>query len=99
MSDHLFLTAVITPKPEHFDDAKAALIAILPQTREEPGCIQFFLHQGIGDRSGSLILYEEFVDEAALQTHYAFDYTIAVFEKYQNWLAKDVEIIKMNRID
>ncbi len=98
MSKHLFLTAIITPKAEHFADAKEALVSILSQTREEKDCHQFWLHEGIGDQVGSLILYEEFTDQSALDLHYSQQYTLDVFEKYKNWLAKDVEIIKMNKV-
>ena len=99
MNDHLFVAAIITPKPEHFEDARLALLGILPQTRAEPGCVLFDIHTGIDAHKGELILYEEWVDEAALEAHYAQDYTKQVFENYQQWLAKDVMIIHMHKTD
>lgn len=99
MSDHLFLVAMITPKTEHYAEAKAALTDILPRTRQEAGCHQFFLHEGHGEKAGTLILYEEFTDQTALDLHYSMEYTKHVFEKYINWLARDVEITKMKRLD
>jgi len=96
--DRLNLVARITPKPECLDLAREALLEIIDRTLAEPGCHIFRLHDGTGEGEGSLFLYEEFDDEAALQAHYDEAYTKAVFEKYQTWLAKPVEVIKLRRI-
>ena len=84
------LYAKITPNPEHYDSAKAAILSILDDTRKENGCIQFDIHT---DNDASvLFLYEQWVNEAALQNHYEQSYTKSVFESYATWLAKPVEI-------
>ncbi|MBY8975539.1 antibiotic biosynthesis monooxygenase [Rhodobacteraceae bacterium NNCM2] len=94
----LSLFAKITPKPEHLDRARSAIEGILALTRQEPGCRHFSLHRGEpGD--GSLYLYERWDDDAALESHYAQDYTKAVFAAYEGWLACPVEITRMARID
>ncbi|MGV2871310.1 putative quinol monooxygenase [Colwellia sp. E150_009] len=46
---------------------------IMLQTRDEPGCLEFTLHE---DGMGSLYLYEEWIDEYALQLHHNMAYTI-----------------------
>ena len=91
----LFLFAVIQPKPEHFDDAKSALDALIPLTLKEPGCHVFsaFISK---DRSNTLHLFECFDDEEALAFHYAQDYTARVFKKYEDWLAAPVEVTRMS---
>lgn len=91
----LFLFAVIQIKPEYFDAAKAALDTIIPPTLKEPGCHVFaaFVSQ---DRSNTLHLFECFEDEAALNAHYAQDYTTRVFKKYETWLSAPVEVTKMS---
>lgn len=91
----LFVFAKITPKNEHFSKARQAIINILELTREEPGCRQFHLHEGIADKI--LFLYEEWENELALEEHYRKPYTAAVFERYQEWLAAPVEITKMQK--
>lgn len=90
----LFLFATITPKPEHVGDCIKAVEAIMPQTLAEPGCHVFSLFKG---RDGETIhLFECFEDQAALDAHYAQPYTAEVFEWYQGWLAKPVEITKLS---
>jgi len=89
----LFVFARISPKEEHFEDAKNAILNILQQTREEPGCRQFELHENNIEKS--LFLYEEWESELALEEHYQKPYTSEVFEKYKEWLASPVDVVKM----
>lgn len=93
--ERLFLFAGITLKPEHYKEGRAALEGIVPATLAEPGCHVFSLMESQED-DGKLYLFEIFEDEAALQNHYAQDYTKAVFARYEDWLAEPVEIRKMN---
>ncbi|MEO1101303.1 MAG: putative quinol monooxygenase [Pseudomonadota bacterium] len=88
---HVF--AKITPKPEHFRDARAAIRGILAETRVEEGCRSFNLFEN--EEAGHLFLVEEWTDPAALEAHYAQAYTMRVFEQYQDWLAEAPEIHKM----
>lgn len=93
--DSLFVFAHITPKEEHFEDAKQAILGILDATREESGCLQFELHEDPVEKH--LFLYEEWTDASALEEHYQKPYTSAVFESYQGWLAAPVDIVKMRK--
>lgn len=95
MTTELFIVAKITPKTDCFQQAKQAIIDIIPQTRNEPGCLEFTLHQ---DNNGSLFLYEQWVDERALEQHYEMPYTRSVFQRYQNWLSKQPEITKLTKV-
>lgn len=94
MQTHLHIMATITPKTEYFEQAKAALVAIVEPTLKEQGCLQFKVHQD----ADSLYLYEEWLDQAALDLHYQMPYISAVFEAYQQWLAKPVDIRKLTRL-
>jgi len=92
------LTAMarIALKPVHFDEAQAAILAIVPRTLAEAGCVQFVVH---ADASASCIyLYEEWADDAALRFHHAQPYTAAVFRAYAEWLAEPVRLETMTRI-
>ena len=95
MPDTLFVFARIKPRPEHLADARNAITAILDATRAEEGCLSFDLFDGHGD--GCLYLFEEWVDQAALDTHYAQDYTAKVFAAYEEWLAEPVAVTKMSK--
>lgn len=91
----LFLFAVIHIKPEHFEEAKAALDQLIPRTLEEGGCHMFAAFSS-KDRNNTLHLFECFDDEDALNFHYAQDYTASVFKKYETWLSAPVEITRMS---
>ncbi|CAM3149448.1 putative quinol monooxygenase [Vibrio neptunius] len=95
MNEHTFIFAKITPKPEYFEVSKQAIKDIISQTRNEPGCLEFTLHE---DKAGSLCLYEEWRDDSALQLHHDMDYTKAVFKAYGDWLATPPEITKLVKL-
>ena len=97
MSEAFSLIARIVPKAEHFAAARQAIQAIVPETRREPGCREFTLHEA-RDGSGALFLYETWADDAALEAHYAQPYTREVFHRYEDWLAAPVEITKLKRL-
>ncbi len=92
----MYLFAKISPKPEFMAAARRAIEDIVSLTLQEPGCRKFVLHEGVGD--GCLYLYEEWVDEAALERHYLQPYIAAVFEAYKEWLSEPVEITKLSRL-
>lgn len=98
MKDPLILFARITPKPEHVDAARRAVLDIVAQTRAEPGCRSFQLHEDRNDPK-HLYLYEIWDDEAALAAHYAQGYTRQVFAHYEDWLAAPVEITKLRGLN
>ena len=89
------LFAEISPKPEHFAEAREAVMAIVEPTREEPGCVSFTLLDN--EDEGRLYLFEEWRDQADLDAHYAKPYTAAVFQKYENWLQHPPIITKMKK--
>lgn len=97
MNDQLNVVARIVPKLEHFDAARNAIRDILKQTRAEPGCIEFRLGECVSD--GSLHLYEEWRDEAALASHHEQPYTQAVFAAYRDWLAEEPEILHLRPVE
>ncbi|MER2268763.1 putative quinol monooxygenase [Methylobacterium oxalidis] len=97
MLEPLTVFARITPKPEHAEAARRAVLAIIPATRAEPGCRAFKLHAD-RDGGGRLYLYEVWEDEAALAAHHDQPYTQAVFESYRTWLAEPVEITLLSAV-
>lgn len=89
----LFLFATITPKPEFYTNVRDSLQSIIIPTLKESGC-QMFTQFDSSDKS-VLYLFEIFDDQIALDNHYESNYTKNIFTKYQEWLAKPVEIIKL----
>jgi quinol monooxygenase YgiN len=96
MSSQLTVIARIEPHADHFDAARAAICNIIERTRAEPGCIEFRLSENT--ETGTLHLYEEWRDEAALETHHAQSYTQDVFEAYRQWLAEEPEILHLRPV-
>ncbi|MEM8695688.1 MAG: putative quinol monooxygenase [Pseudomonadota bacterium] len=96
MSGTLFDFARIVPKPEYFEDASDAILAIVPDTREEAGCLQFTVLAEPDE--GALYLFEEWQDEAALKTHHDKPYTRAVMDNYTDWLAEPLRFETMYKL-
>ncbi len=93
MNGQLNVIAQIRPHEAYYDAARSAICAIVAQTRAEPGCLEFRLSEDRED--GTLYLYEEWRDEAALASHYDQPYTKAVFAAYREWLAKEPHILRL----
>lgn len=96
MTDQLNVIARIAPHPAHYDEARDAICEIIEQTLAEPGCIEFRLSENTQD--GTLHLYEEWRDEAALASHHDRPYTKAVFEAYREWLAEEPQILHLRPV-
>lgn len=94
--DRLNVIARIQPRTENLAAARNAICGIIDRTRAEPGCITFRLSENAED--GSLYLYEEWRDEAALMEHHQQPYTIAVFEAYKDWLAEEPQIVRLQLV-
>jgi (4S)-4-hydroxy-5-phosphonooxypentane-2,3-dione isomerase len=67
----LAVTWVATPGEE--ERVADVLRAMVPLTRAEPGCIQYTAHRSVDDPR-RFFLFEEYVDEAALQAHTETDH-------------------------
>lgn len=96
MPNSLFIFAEIKPKPEFFKAAQQAIIGILNSTRAEDGCRSFNLFEG--PDQDTLYLFEEWVDQNALDQHHAKPYTSAVFKSYEDWLAEPPSILPLNKV-
>lgn len=63
----------VTPHPDQAAAVKEALMAVLPPTKSEAGCIRYDLYADLGV-AGGFVLIGEFTDEAALDRHDASSY-------------------------
>ena len=96
MAHQVNIIARITPHRAHYSEARDAICEIIERTRAEPGCIEFRLSENA--QNGTLHLYEEWRDEAALASHHDQPYTKAVFEAYQEWLAEEPQILHLRPV-
>lgn len=70
---YLSSIATIVALPGHSEAVLEALKAMLGPTRAEPGCLQYDLHVCPNDPN-RLVMIERWVDQAALDTHFATPY-------------------------
>ena len=71
MSDHVVLTARFTVKPGNMAAVLAALERMIGLMRaNEPGCVHYLVNHS-KDHPDELLLFEEYVDQAALEAHAA----------------------------
>jgi quinol monooxygenase YgiN len=68
MSQDLYVTAIITSKPDRADALRELLIPATKAFRQEDGCLAYALHEDI-KRPGRFVTYEVWRDEAALKAH------------------------------
>jgi quinol monooxygenase YgiN len=65
--------------PEHWDEARRLLGELTRHTRQEPGNLMYLGHQSQSEPR-KFFLYEQYVDDAALQAHR----TSPHFERFAN---------------
>jgi quinol monooxygenase YgiN len=78
MNDLIEATAFISPAPGREDELRESLRAVVARTVEEPGCLEFRVFE-LEDRPGHFVLWERFVDQAALEVHMAAEWTREYF--------------------
>ena len=59
------VVATISPKPEHADEVRQAVLETVPKVHEEPGCERYALHEA----RGQLVMVEQWESPEALATH------------------------------
>ncbi|WP_310621426.1 putative quinol monooxygenase [Flexibacterium corallicola] len=90
--DHSFVLFVTLPvKPECFEEAKAAILGVLEQTRAEVGCLRFMVHE----EDGKLFCYEHWKDKAAHERHRCQPYMAPVLDGFQKWLERRLDVTVM----
>jgi quinol monooxygenase YgiN len=70
MADSPGVTLAVTwmARPGHEDDIKDILMRLAEETRREPGCRQYIVHQSAGDPT-LFFLYEQYTSPKALKEH------------------------------
>jgi quinol monooxygenase YgiN len=98
MSSPLTVIVRITAKPGLEDRVKEELRRLLAPTRVEPGCLNFDLHQAIGDATRFLV-HENWTGEAALNRHFEMPYIQAWLGQAEALLAEPMELTRWARVD
>jgi len=66
----LTIIATLVAKPGKSEALGQALLALVPPSRAEEGCINYDLHHSLSDPN-TWIVYENWVSKAALEEHFA----------------------------
>lgn len=82
---------------EAIETAKAELLALVPPTRKESGCIEYTLHQD-NQNPALFIFYETWESSAALEKHIGSDHYKAYAKALDGLLVEKV-VHKLTRIE
>jgi quinol monooxygenase YgiN len=85
------LVAIAQAKPGKEEDLQEILLALVPQTRQEAGCINYDLHRSL-KKPGMFLFYENWVDRAALEKHGTMPYMVDLRAKVVDLLAEPLQI-------
>lgn len=92
MSDQqVTVTACIKAKPGMEEVLKQEILGVIVQSRTEPGCMNYDLHQSQDDPS-LFLLHENWVSQAALEAHLVMPYIQALATKQDVVVAEPVEL-------
>ena len=88
--DRLTIVCLMRPKPDRTDTLRAALLALVPPTRPEAGCLAYELYE---EADGSLVLFESWLASAELKGHQQQEAVRKLFgEQLQDLLTEDMGV-------
>lgn len=93
----LISIAVLKARAGQREALGAALGALVPPTRQEPGCLDYTLFE-LRDEPGSFYMRESFKDQAALDAHFATPYFQAFEKRFDELLAEPIRLVFLEKI-
>ena len=94
---HLTVVAILQAKSDQIDALRQELLALLPITRQEDGCLGYDLHQDI-EQPARFIFYEQWRSKTHLDTHLNRPHIQAFVAKTPHLLAEPLQIILCEKI-
>ena len=85
------IIGTVVAKPERREELLGILLAQVPPTRAEAGCISYDFHCDSKDPN-VFVFYENFVSRQALDEHLKMPYLKPLFAHLDELLAKSVDI-------
>jgi quinol monooxygenase YgiN len=86
------IAAWISIQPEHIDEFIVLFSELTELTLQEPGCTEYKLMQDPSD-PGSFLVFETYVNQAAVDAHFAAPYFTEYGEKIGALTSKPAEIV------
>ena len=89
--------AQLNAKPGREAALRAELLALIPITRKEPGCLNYDLHVS-NDNPGHFVFHENWTSKQHLDDHLARPHLVAFIGKADELLAEPPQITLWERI-
>lgn len=93
----LTMLAILKARPGARATLAAALSALVPRTRAEPGCLDYTLFE-YADEPGTYCMRESFVDEVAFQAHLAAPYFQDFKARLDEMLDEPLRLVRLTRL-
>lgn len=93
----LTVVAVLKAKPGQETALRQELLALIPPTRQEPGCLNYDLHQAV-DQPGHFLFHENWTSKQDLDDHLARPHLTAFLAKAGELLAEPPQITLWEKI-
>jgi quinol monooxygenase YgiN len=93
----LTVVAILKAKPGHETALRQALLAAVPPTRKEKGCLNYDLHE-VQNEPGRFLFHENWTSRAELDAHIASPHIKALFAKFDALLAEPAQLVFCDRI-
>lgn len=91
------VVARMKAKPGREEALREALLALIPPTRQEPGCLQYDLHEST-ETSGTFVFLENWRSKEELDTHLTRPHLKDFLARAEELLAEPPEITLWKRI-
>lgn len=93
----VYLTATLKSKPEFLEDVTSILHTMVEESRKEPTCLKYDLHQGIEDKT-QFVFWEIWESKEALEQHNQQHYIQAFREIVPEKLQTVPEVFLLDKI-
>jgi quinol monooxygenase YgiN len=94
----LIIVATVTARPECRDELESLLVAQIPPTRAEPGCINYDLHVDLSDPC-AFVFHESWTCTDALSEHMAMPHLAPFLSQLDRLLAKPIEVRQLRMVN
>ncbi len=93
----LFIFARFHARPGNEAAVKGALLEVLAQTREEPGCLSIHDYRSIRDPQ-LFYVHSRWKDEAAFEIHARLPHTVRFLERVEPLIDHPLDVTRAERI-
>lgn len=93
----IFNLAILEAKTGQHDLLREALRALVPLTRQEPGCLDYTLFER-SDSPGTFYMRESFRDQAALDVHFSMPYFKAFERRFDELLSRPLQLVGLKEV-